>query len=313
MERYMRRFILLCLTSVLLATTGCFRPASDANPTLQAQVATPQPPTETATLTLEPSPTEEPTPTPEQTAFAEVVPTEEIVEETLEVPLGVGGQETGQELLLGEDTPEATVDPFLPPPDSVIPAPLQTATALIQQATFDALAQTQTAQAPMFLPTGTATLDPIFGTPAPTFTPTVDLAQPIVPGENCQHQVVAGDTLFRLSLRYGVPVADIARLSGVTNVNLIFVNQLLTIPGCGTTGVTPPPIVPTLGSGAAGGGTGTGGTGGAGGISHVIQQYETLFEISLRYNVPVNTIAAANGISNINLIYMGDTLIIPTG
>jgi LysM repeat protein len=42
-----------------------------------------------------------------------------------------------------------------------------------------------------------------------------------------------------------------------------------------------------------------------------VQQGETLYEISLRYGVPVADIAAANGIANINLIYLGQELVIP--
>lgn len=45
--------------------------------------------------------------------------------------------------------------------------------------------------------------------------------------------------------------------------------------------------------------------------THTVQQYETLFQISQQYNVSVNSIAAANGITNINRIIMGDVLNIP--
>jgi len=186
----------------------------------------------------------------------------------------------------------------------------QTATAIISNATATSAALTATAIGPVQpIATNVPTQD-AFG---PTLAPTV--AGPVVSGGNCVHQVVAGETVFRLSLRYGVSINDIATASGITNPNLIFQGDRLVIPGCGTTGVVPPPTTapqPDGTGGTVGGATGTGGAvGSAGGITHVVQQYESLFQISMRYGVPIQTIANANGIGNINLITIGDQLIIP--
>jgi LysM repeat protein len=52
--------------------------------------------------------------------------------------------------------------------------------------------------------------------PAPT-TPSVHVVQP-------------GENLFRISLRYGVTVEQIAQVNGVANINQIFVGQVLTLP-----------------------------------------------------------------------------------
>jgi LysM repeat protein len=46
---------------------------------------------------------------------------------------------------------------------------------------------------------------------------------------------------------------------------------------------------------------------------HVVQPGENLFRISLRYGMTVAAIAARNGIANVNLIYVGQRLIIPGG
>lgn len=51
----------------------------------------------------------------------------------------------------------------------------------------------------------------------------------------------------------------------------------------------------------------------AGEVSHVVQRGENLFRISLRYNVSMAAIAQRNGIANINVIYVGQVLIIPAG
>ena len=44
------------------------------------------------------------------------------------------------------------------------------------------------------------------------------------------YQVRSGDTLFRISLRFGVPVAQIAQANNITNINRIFAGQVLIIP-----------------------------------------------------------------------------------
>ncbi|MDE2777998.1 MAG: LysM peptidoglycan-binding domain-containing protein [Chloroflexota bacterium] len=68
----------------------------------------------------------------------------------------------------------------------------------------------------------------------------------IPPGADCVHEIRVGDTLFQVSLAYGVTVNDIARASGIDNPDRIAVGQHVTIPKCGTTGFIPPPTsVPT--------------------------------------------------------------------
>src|SRR5690606_7633008 len=46
-------------------------------------------------------------------------------------------------------------------------------------------------------------------------------------------------------------------------------------------------------------------------IIHIVQPGENLFRISLRYNTTISAIATANGIANVNLIYVGQRLVIP--
>lgn len=68
----------------------------------------------------------------------------------------------------------------------------------------------------------------------------------IPPGEDCVHEIRAGDTLFRLSLAYGVAIDEITRASDIANPDVIAVGQKVTIPKCGTLGFIPPPTsVPT--------------------------------------------------------------------
>src|SRR5688572_18391550 len=84
--------------------------------------------------------------------------------------------------------------------------------------------------------------------------------------------VQPGDTLSRIAQRFGVPMATIMAANGISNPNLIFSGQRLTIPGPGT-GPGPAPTQPP-GSG-------------------------------------IQSIMSASGIANANLIFVGQRLTIP--
>ena len=207
----------------------------------------------------------------------------------------------------------------------------QRATAIIQGSTATAaFAMTATQQA-------------LFGgqpfmTATPSLDPTVAGATsaPVLSGADCIDEVRAGDNLFRIALRYGLTVGDIASRNGITNVDLIFPGQMLTIPGCGTTGYRPlPTTIPTTSpvtttTGGTTGGTTTGGgifitftpapgvpstttTGGGTGTcgTHVVTEGETLFQIAQANGSTVSAIASANGIVNVDLIDMGMSLNVP--
>ena len=113
------------------------------------------------------------------------------------------------------------------------------------------------------------------------------------------HTVVAGETLFRLSLRYGVTVASIASANAIANPNLIFVGQQLNIPGATGTVPAPPPAdsPPPADTPAAG--------------SYTVVAGDTLARIAARFGTTYQAIASANGIANPNLIFVGQVLSIP--
>ena len=125
-------------------------------------------------------------------------------------------------------------------------------------------------------------------TPVPTTAPTaVPTAAPTTaPSGERTHVVQPGENLFRISLHYGMSYESVAAANGIINPDLIDIGQRLIIPAEGTA-----PTVPT-------------GT-------HVVQPGENLFRIALKYGVTVEALAVANGISNVNLIYPGQQLVIP--
>jgi LysM repeat protein len=97
------------------------------------------------------------------------------------------------------------------------------------------------------------------------------------------HVVQRGETLYSIARRYGVDMWAIAQANGITNPNRIYVGQRLVIPAGG----------------------------GPAGTVHIVQPGETLYSIARRYGVDVWTIARANGITNLNYIYVGQRLVIP--
>jgi LysM repeat protein len=105
-------------------------------------------------------------------------------------------------------------------------------------------------------------------------------------GQTVTHVVQPGENLFRISLKYGTTVEAIAAANSIVNPSLIYAGQTLTIP----VGSAPPY---------------------PGTRYHIVQPGETLSGIALRYGTTPWAIARANGISNINYIYVGQTLRIP--
>jgi LysM repeat protein len=122
------------------------------------------------------------------------------------------------------------------------------------------------------------------------------------------HTVVLGDTLASIAGRYGTSVSQIAGINGLRNPNRIYVGQLLVIPS------TAAPAPPLSGTGTA---QDAGGeqpsqeqTAAVAPTTHVVQIGETLAGIARRYGLTVSALAAANGITNTNLVYSGTTLVV---
>jgi len=102
--------------------------------------------------------------------------------------------------------------------------------------------------------------------------------------------VVAGDTLAELAYKYGTTVESIVRLNNIQNPNLIYVGQRLTIRT--TENVQ--------------------GNENSSTMYYTVRSGDTLSEIANKYNVTVQSIALENGISNPNIIYVGQVLRIET-
>ncbi len=119
------------------------------------------------------------------------------------------------------------------------------------------------------------------------------------------YTVQAGDTLGVIAAKFGTTVSAILTANRLTNPNLIFVGQVLTIPGTTTTTTTP--TTPTTGTTPTTPTTPTTSSSG----TYTVQAGDSLGRIASRFGVTVSAIMSANGLSNPNLIYVGQVLKIP--
>lgn len=105
------------------------------------------------------------------------------------------------------------------------------------------------------------------------------------------YQIRTGDTLSGIASRYHTTVAALMRANPqIHNANLIYAGQRLNVPGSSDS-FQPAPS--------------------SGGARYTVRPGDTLSGIGARFGVSYQAIAKANGIANPNLIYAGQSLVIP--
>ena len=109
------------------------------------------------------------------------------------------------------------------------------------------------------------------------------------------YTVQPGDTLTRIAARWGTTPAELARLNGLSNPDVLATGQVLVVPG--ETGTTAP-VTAGVGSATVG-------------LSYTVRAGDTLNALARRFGVPVWTIQSANSIANPNVLSVGQVLRIP--
>jgi LysM repeat protein len=150
--------------------------------------------------------------------------------------------------------------------------------------------------------------------PLATASATATATQVAVELEGGIYVVKAGENLFRIALRFDMTTQELAAANGITNPNLIYVGQRLTIPGVDEPEATLTPATPTAPVTLAPEATATviptpTGSGG----SYVVQVGDTLFRIAISNNTTVAILVSLNNIANPNLIFVGQRLVLPGG
>ncbi len=122
-------------------------------------------------------------------------------------------------------------------------------------------------------------------------------------GSATEYLVRPGDTLWSISATVGVPVADLARANGLDDPNWVPADRLLSIPPIGASTATADRATgtasaPSLVVNAAAG-------------HYTVRRGDSLSDIALTLGVPLGQLAAANGISDPNLIRVGQVISAP--
>lgn len=102
-----------------------------------------------------------------------------------------------------------------------------------------------------------------------------------------------GDTLSELALKYNTTVARLVELNNIANPNLIYAGQTLIVPSGET-------IEESDGNSTSGQ------------TIYIVKAGDTLNKIAAEFGTTAIAIAKENNIRNINLIYVGQKLVIPT-
>lgn len=107
-------------------------------------------------------------------------------------------------------------------------------------------------------------------------------------GEAPQTYVVqAGDSLGKIAERFGIPLRDLAAANGLSVTSFVYVDQVLVISA----------EAPTNSSELN--------------QTYVVQSGDTLRIIANRFGITINSLSAANAITNPNTIFVGQVLVIP--
>jgi LysM repeat protein len=171
--------------------------------------------------------------------------------------------------------PVVTPTPRPTPTPTVSPRPTVSATATPRPTTTATPRPSATVS-----PTPTVTPRP---TATPTPTPTSSAAATV------SYRVLAGDTLGSIARKFGVTVTALQTLNRISDPRLLQVGQLLRIPVISST-ASAPAIAPR---------------------TYTVLAGETLFSIARKLGVTSTALAELNGITNPNLIRVGQVLKVP--
>ncbi|MDX1616251.1 MAG: LysM peptidoglycan-binding domain-containing protein [Candidatus Promineifilaceae bacterium] len=109
------------------------------------------------------------------------------------------------------------------------------------------------------------------------------------------HIIQPGETLNSIAAAYGITVEELVRANELPNPNIIYVGQMLIIP-------EPRPVAQQPNTGLLPADQGT---------LYTVQPGDTMAEISARFGLPAEVLAAANDIANPNRLYAGQILLLP--
>ncbi len=108
----------------------------------------------------------------------------------------------------------------------------------------------------------------------------------ILAAQNSEHSVAKGDTLYGISRRYGISINDLCTANGINDATVLKIGQTLKIPR--------EPVFP------------------ASTETYIVQKGDTMYSISRKLGVSVDTLNILNQLSNSSLIKAGQELTVPS-
>jgi LysM repeat protein len=131
--------------------------------------------------------------------------------------------------------------------------------------------------------------------------------------DNIIYVVKSGDRLIDIAARYGVSASAIVRANGLANADTIYPGQRLVIPGTTAPTSTPTPtaVVPLPSTPGSIPPTPQPGGSASRPAFYVVQLGDTLANIAGRFGLTAASLADANNITNPDLIWVGQKLLIP--
>jgi LysM repeat protein/predicted small secreted protein len=264
--------LIIVLILVALGLSACYKDAGeDVQPTSNRVNLS-----DIAATTSAPTIIPFTTPTPTIPAPATLVPTT--------TPFGTS-----------ENIPPTTIEPLPASPTNSMPGVLPS---------FTPLGASSTPTTGLVTP-GMSDILPTF-TPMPTLNPVLQPTPTGLPVEQneCIHVVQSGDTLYSIAQTNGVLLADLVAanptLLGGSEYTPLQIGWELQIPGCSVATPTPAATIEEAATPA-----------GATENTYVVQGGDTIYSIARKFGVSPDAIVTANGLSDPDHIYPGQTLIIP--
>jgi LysM repeat protein len=121
-----------------------------------------------------------------------------------------------------------------------------------------------------------------------------------VQAQDNTHIVRGGESLFRIAGYYGTDVTTLAQLNNITNTWQIYAGQVLVLPSSSAAAAAPAEAAGAPQASVAA-------------QTHTVGRGETLVSIARSYGLSPDALAQQNSITNPNLIYAGQRLIILSG
>jgi LysM repeat protein len=128
----------------------------------------------------------------------------------------------------------------------------------------------------------------------------------VIPANGLDYTIQPGDTLIAIAVRYGLDWVVIAEVNRLSEESLLQIGQIIRLPGVQGVGgpVNAPPSAPIASTEPQTDAV-------QNSQQHIVQPGDTLLGVALRYGLTWQELAAANGLTEHDLLQIGQKLVLP--